>query len=60
MSNRSLRQMSHFSPAMHAVGKAAGVVMLNKVALDPGHVYAIKTIGDMYARDGKVDIHVRH
>ena len=52
--------MSHFSPAMHTIGNAARVVMLNKVALNPSYIYAVKTISDMYARDGKVDIHAHH
>ena len=43
-------------------GKTAGVVVPNEVALDSGidRVYAGKTIGDAYARDGKVDLHARH
>ena len=48
---------SHVSPTMRALGAAekAAWVVLNNVAPDPGidHVYAVKTIGDVHACDGK-------
>lgn len=46
---------------LDAAAKAARVVVLNEMALDHSidHVYAVKTIGDVDARDGKVHVHAR-
>lgn len=42
--------------ALEADAKAAGIVVLNEVGVDPGfdHLYAIKTIGEVHAQNGKV------
>ncbi|KAG6917779.1 hypothetical protein DXG01_001184 [Tephrocybe rancida] len=50
---------SYVSPAMReldAAAKAAGIVVLNEIGLDPGidHLYAVKTIGEVHAKGGKV------
>jgi saccharopine dehydrogenase-like NADP-dependent oxidoreductase len=50
---------SYVSPAMRALDAAAreaGIVVLNEVGLDPGidHLYAVKTIGEVHARGGRV------
>jgi len=36
--------------------KEAGIVVMNEVGVDPGvdHVYAIKTIGEVHEKGGKV------
>ena len=54
---------SYVSPAMReldAEAKAAGIIVLNEIGLDPGidHLYAVKTIGEVHAKGGKVRIHV--
>jgi saccharopine dehydrogenase-like NADP-dependent oxidoreductase len=40
--------------------KAAGIIVMNEIGLDPGidHLYAVKTIGEVHAKGGKVRIHV--
>lgn len=53
---------SYVSQAMReldAAAKEAGIVVLNEVGLDPGidHLYAIKTIGEVHAKGGKVAAH---
>lgn len=50
---------SYVSPAVRALepaAKAAGIVVMNEIGLDPGidHLYAIKTIGEVHAKGGKV------
>ena len=50
---------SYVSPAMlelDTAAKEAGIVVLNEVGVDPGvdHLYAIKTIGEVHAKGGKV------
>ena len=50
---------SYVSPAMReldAAVKKVGIVVLNEVGVDPGvdHLYAIKTIGEIHAKGGKV------
>lgn len=50
---------SYVSPAMRALDtavKEAGIVVLNEIGLDPGidHLYAVKTIGEVHAKGGKV------
>jgi len=50
---------SYVSPAMRALdaeAKAAGIIVLNEVGLDPGidHLYAVKTIDEVHAKGGKV------
>ena len=50
---------SYVSPAIReldAAAKEAGIVVLNEVGVDPGvdHLYAIKTIGEVHAKSGKV------
>ncbi|TFK60671.1 saccharopine dehydrogenase [Pluteus cervinus] len=50
---------SYVSPAMRALdeeAKAAGIVVLNEVGLDPGidHLYAIKTIDEVHEKGGKI------
>lgn len=50
---------SYVSPAMRALEpevKAAGIVVLNEVGLDPGvdHLYAIKMIDEVHGKGGKV------
>jgi spermidine synthase / saccharopine dehydrogenase (NADP+, L-glutamate-forming) len=50
---------SYVSPAMRALdarAKEAGIVVMNEVGLDPGidHLYAVKTIGEIHAKGGKV------
>ncbi len=50
---------SYVSPAMRALEervKAAGIVVMNEIGLDPGidHLYAIKTIDEVHAKGGKV------
>jgi spermidine synthase / saccharopine dehydrogenase (NADP+, L-glutamate-forming) len=54
---------SYVSPAMReldAEAKAAGIIVMNEIGLDPGidHLYAVKTIGEVHAKGGKVRIHV--
>ncbi|EIW78088.1 saccharopine dehydrogenase [Coniophora puteana RWD-64-598 SS2] len=50
---------SYVSPAMReleAEAKAAGIVVMNEIGLDPGidHLYAVKTIGEVHEKGGKV------
>ncbi|KAG0253035.1 saccharopine dehydrogenase (NADP+, L-glutamate-forming) [Mortierella polycephala] len=50
---------SYVSPAMMAydeAAKAAGVVVMNEIGVDPGvdHLYAIKTISEVHAEGGKI------
>ncbi|THV02826.1 hypothetical protein K435DRAFT_852469 [Dendrothele bispora CBS 962.96] len=50
---------SHTSPAMRELdeeAKAAGIIVLNEIGLDPGidHLYAVKTIDEVHAKGGKV------
>lgn len=50
---------SYISPAMRELedeAKAAGIVVLNEIGLDPGidHLYAIKTIDEVHEKGGKV------
>jgi len=50
---------SYVSPAMReldAEAKKAGIVVMNEIGLDPGidHLYAIKTIGEVHEKGGKV------
>lgn len=50
---------SYVSPAIRALEervKAAGIVVMNEIGLDPGidHLYAIKTIDEVHAQGGKV------
>ncbi|OBZ72751.1 Saccharopine dehydrogenase [NADP(+), L-glutamate-forming] [Grifola frondosa] len=42
--------------ALEAEAKAAGIVVMNEIGLDPGvdHLYAIKTIDEVHAKGGKV------
>ena len=51
---------SYVSPAMRELDaevKAAGIVVLNEIGLDPGidHLYAIKTIDEVHEKGGKVN-----
>ncbi|KAN0140337.1 saccharopine dehydrogenase [Lactarius tabidus] len=50
---------SYVSPAIRALEervKAAGIVVMNEIGLDPGidHLYAIKTIDEVHAEGGKI------
>lgn len=50
---------SYVSPALKeldAAAKEAGIIVLNEVGVDPGvdHLYAIKKIGEIHAKGGKV------
>ncbi|KAH8091818.1 saccharopine dehydrogenase [Cristinia sonorae] len=50
---------SYVSPAIRELEseiKAAGIVVLNEIGLDPGidHLYAVKTIDEVHAKGGKV------
>ncbi|KLO05456.1 spermidine synthase [Schizopora paradoxa] len=50
---------SYVSPAMReldAEAKAAGIVVMNEIGLDPGidHLYAVKTIGEVHEKGGKI------
>lgn len=50
---------SYTSPAMRELEdgiKAAGIVVLNEVGVDPGvdHLYAIKLINEVHSKGGKV------
>ncbi|EAU83678.1 spermidine synthase [Coprinopsis cinerea okayama7 len=50
---------SYVSPAMRALdeeAKAAGIVVLNEIGLDPGidHLYAVKTIDEVHEKGGKI------
>ena len=50
---------SYVSPTVQELdgaAKAAGIVVLNEVGVDPGldHCYAIKTISEVHAKGGKV------
>ncbi|KAF8920865.1 saccharopine dehydrogenase [Mucidula mucida] len=50
---------SYVSPAIRALdaeAKAAGIIVMNEIGLDPGidHLYAVKTIDEVHAKGGKV------
>jgi spermidine synthase / saccharopine dehydrogenase (NADP+, L-glutamate-forming) len=50
---------SYVSPAMRALdqeARDAGIVVMNEIGLDPGidHLYAVKTIGEVHEKGGKV------
>ncbi|KAL5480610.1 hypothetical protein ACEPAI_1881 [Sanghuangporus weigelae] len=50
---------SYVSPAIRALdeeAKAAGIVVMNEIGLDPGidHLYAVKTITEVHEKGGKV------
>lgn len=50
---------SYISPAIRALdaeAKAAGIIVMNEIGLDPGidHLYAIKTIDEVHAKGGKI------
>lgn len=50
---------SYVSPAMRELdeeAKKAGIVVMNEIGLDPGidHLYAVKTIGEVHEKGGKV------
>jgi spermidine synthase / saccharopine dehydrogenase (NADP+, L-glutamate-forming) len=50
---------SYVSPAMRELDaevKAAGIIVMNEIGLDPGidHLYAVKTIDEVHAKGGKV------
>ncbi|TFK35696.1 saccharopine dehydrogenase [Crucibulum laeve] len=50
---------SYVNPQMReldAAAKEAGITILNEIGVDPGidHLYAIKTIGEVHAKGGKV------
>ena len=50
---------SYVSPGireLEAEIKAAGIVVMNEIGLDPGidHLYAVKTIDEVHAKGGKV------
>jgi saccharopine dehydrogenase-like NADP-dependent oxidoreductase len=50
---------SYVSPAMRELEpavKEAGIVVMNEVGVDPGvdHLYAVKTIGEVHEKGGKV------
>ena len=50
---------SYISPAIKELEdevKAAGVIVMNEIGLDPGidHLYAVKTISEVHAKGGKV------
>ena len=52
---------SYVSPAMKeldAEAKAAGIVVMNEIGLDPGidHLYAVKIIDEVHGKGGKVCI----
>lgn len=54
---------SYVSPAMRELEeevKAAGIVVMNEIGLDPGidHLYAIKTISEVHEKGGKVRIDI--
>ncbi|KAI9830160.1 MAG: hypothetical protein M1819_005837 [Sarea resinae] len=48
--------VSHAIRDLEAAAKEAGIVVLNEVGMDPGidHLYAIKTIGEVHEKGGKV------
>lgn len=53
---------SYVSPAVRDLEKrvkAAGIVVMNEIGLDPGidHLYAVKTIDEVHAQGGKVFSH---
>ncbi|KAI1121870.1 Saccharopine dehydrogenase [Nemania abortiva] len=57
--NTQVVTTSYISPAIRGLegpAKAAGVTILNEVGVDPGvdHCYAVKTIGEVHAKGGKV------
>ncbi|CAE6497076.1 unnamed protein product [Rhizoctonia solani] len=50
---------SYVSPAMRELdeqAKAAGIVVMNEIGLDPGidHLYAVKTIDEVHEKGGKI------
>ena len=55
---------SYVSPAMReldAEAKAADIIVMNEIGLDPGinHLYAVKTINEVHDKGGKVRMHAR-
>jgi saccharopine dehydrogenase-like NADP-dependent oxidoreductase len=57
--NTNVVTTSYVSPAIRELedkAKAAGIIVLNEVGVDPGvdHLYAIKTIGEVHEKGGKV------
>ncbi|KAF5342734.1 hypothetical protein D9758_015913 [Tetrapyrgos nigripes] len=53
-------QLPNVSSAMRELdeeAKAAGIIVLNEIGLDPDidHLYAIKTIDEVHAKGGKVE-----
>jgi spermidine synthase len=53
---------SYVSPAIRGLEervKAAGIVVMNEIGLDPGidHLYAVKTIDEVHSQGGKVFPH---
>jgi len=42
--------------------KKAGIIVFNEIGLDPGidHLYAVKTIDEVHAKGGKVNIPCTH
>lgn len=55
----SVVNTSYVSPAIKELenaAKEAGIVVLNKVGVDPGmdHLYAVQKIGEVHAKGGKV------
>ncbi|EME80880.1 uncharacterized protein MYCFIDRAFT_54301 [Pseudocercospora fijiensis CIRAD86] len=58
-SKKNVVTTSYVSPAIRALEdsiKEAGIVVLNEVGVDPGvdHVYAVKTISEVHAQNGKI------
>ncbi|PWW77254.1 Saccharopine dehydrogenase [Tuber magnatum] len=56
---RNVVTTSYVSPAMMELDQAAkdaGITVMNEIGLDPGidHLYAIKTIGDVHSKGGKI------
>ena len=50
---------SYVSPAIRELdeeAKKAGIVVMNEIGIDPGidHLYAVKTIGEVHEKGGKV------
>ena len=50
---------SYVNPEMrslHEEARKRGIVVMNEIGLDPGidHLYAVKTIGEVHAKGGKV------
>jgi len=52
---------SYISPSIRELEedvKKAGIIVMNEIGLDPGidHLYAVKTIGEVHAKGGKVRV----